>query len=391
MAGIFRIALFLVLGFCSAAAFGRTGGQYRISILTCGVGDDLYAVFGHTAIRVTDSVNKKDVVYNFGTFDFESRNFVTEFLSGKLLYFLSLEDFNSFIATYQEENRDVIEQELMLTPEEEDVIVRKLELANTDRSRYYRYEFFKNNCTTKVLDLIWDYLGSSGKQDSLSNELTTRKLLHAHLISNDRKWLDLGINLILGSEIDKPLSRRSSLFLPALLQSELGKQSSVVKETVLFKRDAQSTFPLTPGSLFSGLLFVSLVLTFIPFEKWQKVQRVISVSLMLTAGIIGVVIVWFWLGIGRDIYKWNYNLVWAFPSNFLLAYAVLRNRGEFKWLFKAHLVAGLLFLIATPWLPQAISLPVILLMILLLVTYYQAHGKAIPSRPGTPPHLDSFS
>jgi len=377
MAGIFRIALLLVLGFCSATAFGRTGGQYRISILTCGVGDDLYAVFGHTAIRVTDSVNKKDVVYNFGTFDFESRNFVTEFLSGRLLYFLSPEDFTSFIDTYREENRDVIEQELMLTPEEEDVIVRKLELANTDSNRYYRYEFFSNNCTTKVLDLIWDYLESAGKQDSLSKELTTRKLLHAHLVSNDRKWVDLGINIILGSEIDKPLSRRSSLFLPALLYSELRNQPSVAKETVLWKRETQSTFPVTPGSLFSALLIISLVMTFIPLDRWQKVQKVISVSLLIFTGIIGLVILWLWLGIGRDIYKWNYNLVWAFPSNILLAYAVLRNRGEFRWLFKAHLVGGLLFLIATPWLPQAISLPVILLMILLLVSL--------------PPHLDSFS
>jgi hypothetical protein len=189
--------------------------------------------------------------------------------------------------------------------------------------------------------------------------------------------VDLGINIILGSEIDKPLSRRSSLFLPALLYSELRNQPSVAKETVLWKRETQSTFPVTPGSLFSALLIISLVMTFIPLDRWQKVQKVISVSLLIFTGIIGLVILWLWLGIGRDIYKWNYNLVWAFPSNILLAYAVLRNRGEFRWLFKAHLVGGLLFLIATPWLPQAISLPVILLMILLLVSL--------------PPHLDSFS
>jgi hypothetical protein len=94
------------------------GPDARITLLTCSPGDDLYSIFGHSAVRVEDPAQDIDWVFNYGTFDFSDPNFYTNFVRGKLNYKLSVSEYRYFEYSYQRENRWIWEQELNLTPGE---------------------------------------------------------------------------------------------------------------------------------------------------------------------------------------------------------------------------------------------------------------------------------
>ncbi len=126
----------------------------RISILTCSPGEELYSTFGHSAIRITDSVSHHDIVYNYGTFNFDEPGFYTKFIRGKLSFYLSTDDFESFMNEYLEEKRDITEQVLNLTCAEKYNIVMLLQANMMAANRTYKYDFTFDNCTTRLRDLI---------------------------------------------------------------------------------------------------------------------------------------------------------------------------------------------------------------------------------------------
>src|SRR3954453_17973897 len=106
----FRLALVFCLFnilFVAAQAQDSSSCHVRVSLLTCASGQELYSTFGHTAIRITDSVRRTDIVYNYGTFDFDDPAFYTKFVRGKLDYFLSVASFPDFMYEYEEEQRSV--------------------------------------------------------------------------------------------------------------------------------------------------------------------------------------------------------------------------------------------------------------------------------------------
>src|SRR5690606_12603044 len=99
-----------------APARAQDTSRLRITLLTCTPGDELYSIFGHSALRVTDSTGRTDIVYNYGTFNFDDKNFYIRFARGKLNYFLSLEYFEDFVTQYAYTGRLITEQELLLSP-----------------------------------------------------------------------------------------------------------------------------------------------------------------------------------------------------------------------------------------------------------------------------------
>ena len=109
---------FFILHFAFRISAQTDSSHLRISLLTCTPGEDLYSTFGHSALRVTDSLNNDDIVYNYGTFDFDEPGFYMKFIRGKLMYYLSTEDFNSFKEFYQSEQRGITEQILNLSSSE---------------------------------------------------------------------------------------------------------------------------------------------------------------------------------------------------------------------------------------------------------------------------------
>src|SRR5678815_12567 len=127
----------------------------RISLLTCTPGQELYSTFGHSALRLTDSLTGEDIIYNYGTFDFDDPGFYSKFTRGKLLYFVSVDKFQNFLEEYEYYQRGITEQVLNLSCTERGKLFSALQENAKDANKYYKYDFMVDNCTTRLRDIVF--------------------------------------------------------------------------------------------------------------------------------------------------------------------------------------------------------------------------------------------
>lgn len=203
---------FCCLSFVTLAQTKTITPEAEVSVLTCGQGDDLYALFGHTALRIKDKSQNIDWVFNYGMFDFDTPHFYTKFVKGNLKYHLDVDYYYDFIRYYSYKNRTVTEQKIHLSFEEKKVIWDKLWEQLYSDDRYYHYQFIENNCTTKIVDLLQENTQYTLNTDFESNNKTYRELLNTYLHS--AYFPQLGINLIFGKKVDRD---NHLLFLPEQL------------------------------------------------------------------------------------------------------------------------------------------------------------------------------
>lgn len=172
-----------------------TAQNYRISLLTCDPGDELYSAFGHNAVRVLDNDTGRDIVFNYGTFDFDTPNFYLKFARGKLDYMLSVSTYEQFILHYQYLQRSVREQVLDLSPEQTLRTVQFLQENYEPQNRFYRYDFFFDNCATRIRDMVEMVLGDQLKwgETEASSGKTFRNLIDEYVYP--MPWADFGIDL----------------------------------------------------------------------------------------------------------------------------------------------------------------------------------------------------
>lgn len=298
-----------------------------ISLLTCGHGKPLYAAFGHTAIRVNDPVNRIDRVYNFGTFDFETSGFYFKFLLGKLDYTLSAGSYKSFYQVYVSENRSIYEQKLLLDNETLSLIYASLEKHYLPENRNYRYNFFEDNCTTRVLDIINEHAGNAhtGAFFGQPCTITFRQGLR-HYISH-RPWLMLGINLMLGPFADKTINNYQSLYLPDNLMQGIIETSWAGEPEVIFQG---ITLPAAQNSVFSPMIiFWLLMFLFVAEIIWLKTNKETSHKLdyllFTLAGITGLLFLLLWMFSDHVSLQSNLNMIWANPLNMIIIMLLLVN------------------------------------------------------------------
>ena len=161
MSQIFKLLLCIVVMLSSNLLSAQTlSPQAEIRVMTMGpFQQELYSAFGHSAFRVTDPVNNYDLVYNYGVFDFQQKNFYYNFLRGKMLYKLGLARYNRFQPRYARENRYVYEQVLNLSQEEKQIVFDFLKNNSKPENRDYMYNYVMDNCATKIRDVIRLSLG----------------------------------------------------------------------------------------------------------------------------------------------------------------------------------------------------------------------------------------
>lgn len=208
----------------------------EISILTCGVGNELYSLYGHTAIRVSDPLQGIDRVYNYGLFAFTTDNFYLKFVKGDLLYFVDYDIYERFVRSYIYEDRSVYEQVLQLSPSQKEKIWQKMNLSIEKENREYVYRFIDQNCTTKVVDLVNDVLESPVVVNVEGNRGTYRSILNRY--QENMYFVNLGINLVFGSKVDHE-SELLSLpinFMNGLAETKVNGVPLVSKTTVLYER-----------------------------------------------------------------------------------------------------------------------------------------------------------
>lgn len=316
----------------------------RLSLITCSGGSELYSTFGHSALRVVDSARNQDIVFNFGLFDFNTPNFYLKFTQGKLNYMLGVQYTQDFIEAYKLDRRAVYEQILDLTDEEELLVVDRLMYLYQPEFRNYLYSFLFKNCTTELRDLLYDNL----KIDKVSLEemtgTTHRELINVYV--GNMKWTKVGINLLLGSSLDRDITIYETMFLPDNLMDKLGEaennRGKMVKETIVLndvKRDpkeGRTLFLLSPVFVFSLLLLLVIVSFFI--DRLAFVDKLLLGVLSL----FGVILPFIVIITDHVELLGNYNLFWCNPVYLIVLISLL-----FKWrkmciVFSCLAAAGLI-------------------------------------------------
>ena len=207
---IFVLAVFVSLS--------MVAGNAKFSVLTCAPGNEAYALFGHTGLRYCDEKKGVDIVFNYGYFDFDSPNFAWRFILGKTDYMVGIVSYDTFCREYQQRGSEVVEQVLDLTPEQESDLFLMLKENCLPRNRVYRYNYFYNNCTTKIRDKVAS-VADGVVLDAVAKYPTFRDALNALLVNHP--WYAFGINLLLGADVDRPATQHDLQFIPQNYMNDL--------------------------------------------------------------------------------------------------------------------------------------------------------------------------
>lgn len=383
---------FLFLLFCCSAIAQPDTSHLRISLLTCSPGAELYSTFGHTAIRVTDSAHSVDMVYNYGTFDDRDPNFYAKFTKGIMRYALSNYSYQEFLQEYQYENRGVIEQELLLTGEQKQRTYAALQQNALEENRYYNYYFHTDNCTTRARDII---VRQSGASIVFKNILpqkapTYRNLIHTYLDKSKQYWSRFGIDMCLGNNFDDRVTNDQAMFLPDYLMYGFDKATADGHPLVAHTQSVVSFPPVPPASnlvtpmfLFSLLLVVVALLSF-SANKWaQRFLNVFDCIFFLFVGIFGILIVTLWAIRVDTVCRNNFNVLWALPTHFFVAFVVYLKRKWLQQYFRIAFVITALFTLCWFFIPQQINAAVLPLLGLLLIRCYFRGNLPVKKRATT--------
>ncbi len=359
-----------LLCYPSATIAQRLSDQARVSVLTCGQGEHLYALFGHTAIRVVDPERGIDMVFNYGTFDFNQSHFYLRFLMGNLEYALTVTSFSSFFEEYSSENRTIFEQTLTFDPELLSQIYDSLEINSLVENRSYRYDFFEDNCTTRVLDLIHT-LANDQQYDEFfkhSTGVTFRNELRQYIRRSP--WLSLGINMLLGAYSDQKITNYQSYFLPTNLMNGLAKTGWVEDPVLLFQ--GREEFD-TPHELFSPLVIfwfvlVIFVLEVLLMKTTKQTSELFDQFLFSVTGILGLLFLFLMLFSHHTALQSNLNILWANPLNLLF---VMFSGFGWRKLARAYLVlySILIFFCIVTWNNMPQRLPPEVMPLLALIAF----------------------
>ena len=306
---------------------------WEVSLLTADPGTELYSSFGHSAIRLREiGPDGRDLVFNFGTFDFDTPNFYGKFATGKLNYMLSITPYDRFIIEYDYYKRGLREQVLDLNQEQKDFLLQHLDAQYDPARRFYKYDFFYNNCATKIRDAFDIALGGQLVwSDSVAEEKTFRNLIDEFVLP--LPWADFGIDLALGAVIDRPATELEKQFLPTYMEQafanatilENGVSRPLVKQSRVLleypKEEGQQS-PLNPSLIFWLLTVVFAALTFYGFKK-GKLMKGLDVALFGSVGILGIVVAFLWFFTDHTATAWNWNILWAFPGHLVLVWGLV--------------------------------------------------------------------
>lgn len=340
--------------------FGQS--RLRVSLITCAAGNDLYSIFGHTAIRIYDSATQQDAFYNYGTFNFDDPNFYTKFIQGKLDYFLSVENGADFLQSYSNEGRTVFEQVLYLTTTQKTQLQQALQQNLQGDNKYYKYDFLFDNCTTRARDMLAKNTGLTYNYSLVAPSTTFRNMLYVYLDSGRASWSKLGIDILLGSKIDKPINTEQATFLPSYLMRSV--DSFNIKNTYLQERNVYAPIQKNEptGSNYLPLMVIGLwsfIVIFwanVPSKFLQKMFTGYCYFVLLLTGIMGVLLLFMWFGTNHNACGDNYNLLWALPTNLIALFFIHKKTQGIKNYLIALLVINSLMVVLWFLLPQQFNI-----------------------------------
>lgn len=329
-----------ILGASDKIGFPQLSEQAEISVITCGPGEAVYEAFGHSAFRIRDPKLGIDRVYNYGIFDFNTPNYYLKFAQGNLLYLLGSGDFFFFIKSYQYQNRWVKAQVLDISSREVQACFDYLENNALPKNRAYLYDYFFDNCSTRLYDVINAILGEQLQLPALfeENPKTHRQLIQPYL--TDQSWGDFGIDIALGSVIDRGVTMKEFLFLPEnvltffddLKIKKDGITKNIVKRTEVILKDTNrkttDTY-LTPFMLFAIIGLIVVVITRKNIKSHLRTKW-LDFTLFFSFGLMGLVLTFISFATNHASAANNFNILWAFTPNLVVSFVLLKSKLP-KW------------------------------------------------------------
>lgn len=378
MKSLFSILAAIILAVIptgGASSFAAAAMPPEIYFINFYPGSEIYELEGHTAIGVVRRDNRgyPAVAYNFGTFDFEAPGFVWRFVSGRTDYMLAAAPLDLFVDYYRAAGRRVVAHRLALDSAEAEALARDLAVNALPQNRTYRYNYVLDNCATRPLAAVERAVADSVTlapapfEAQSSQPMTFRNIMRRY--HANYPWYQFGIDLALGSDIDRPIGRRAAAFAPAELDAMLGSATigasgrPLVAETLVFNdvpADAavQSATPwyLTPMAAGCAVLLVSLALTVRDIRR-RRVCRPFDSLLFGVYGIAGCLLTFLMFVSEHYATSPNWLYIWLNPLCLLPAILIWIKSAKKAvfWYQICNFAALTGFVIALPWIPQSIN------------------------------------
>ena len=358
----------------STSSFGQNillSKNARVSVMTCDTSNESYSLFGHTAVRIADTDNNLDVVYNYGAFDFATPNFVAKFAKGDLQYFAVAHSFSDFMNQYTYEQRSVFEQELIIPLAYKQKLFDNLNSVLASEKRYYTYKFIDRNCTSMVVEILNKTLGSNVILKKTDTDKTYRTILYPHF--DNFFYQKLGTSIIFGKKVDEYGTR---IFLPFELLKNLEQTqfenhpiSKESKTLLEFKKEA-------PKSWWDNFYTYALLLGFIVVIN----KKSIDLFYLSTMGFLGLFLGFMGFYSFHQELAYNYNILLFNPLLLVLLYFhYTKNK---KWIINLALVNILFLLVYLGFMLNKIHLLIVLPLVLtnlaLLVKMIIRNSKRVP-------------
>jgi hypothetical protein len=282
------------------------GSNLTVYLLTMGPGDQVWEKFGHNAIWIHDAANRTDIAYHWGLFDFADKEFVPRFILGRMRYSMGAFDFNETVNAYRQTNRMVWAQRLNLTPAQRQKLADFVAWNILPENRFYHYDYFRDNCSTRVRDAIDNALGGVIRESTKSVRSGTTYRFHTARLTQDDFGVFTGTMYGLGEPVDRELSGYEEMFLPVRMMDRLrsvrvGNQPLVLSETVLVdasRPGEYSTVRVGWSTYLAGaMVIIALGLLLAALGKNKpSVTGVLSLAALwnLVAGIAGFVLTFLW-------------------------------------------------------------------------------------------------
>ncbi|WP_303922159.1 DUF4105 domain-containing protein [Draconibacterium sediminis] len=377
------VVVFVALAF-DGLAF-QLSPKATVSIITCSPGNEMYSVYGHSAIRVKDPQLNYDVAFNYGIFDFSSPNFLYRFCAGQTDYLLGAYRFDVFLNEYRQDKRSVFEQELNLTAQEKQAVVDFLVWNAQPENRVYRYNFFFDNCATRVRDVIADNVNGGITYTDSASHKTLRTLIkdYHHKI----RWLNFGIDFLVAAESDREATLEEEMFLPDYVMQHFATAKrndngqNIAQPVQILYQAPEQTQQLTwlwgPLVVFSLLLLVVAYFTWKQFKN-KKMKPALDIVLYGINGLGGLLLTWFTIYSEHPAMSPNYNLMWLVPLSLLFAIVYLRKkwRPAVRYYHFVFAVWMIIFFVSSPFISQKFH-PVFFIMAATFFIRALAHSLLI--------------
>ena len=402
-----------IIPFVPVAPAGEPGSELTVYLLTIGQGDEVWELFGHNAIWIKDRSDGSDITYNWGMFDFAQPNFVGRFLTGNTLYWMEGIDLEAMLQAYTRRNRSLLAQELNLTPAQRLSLKHALEENARPENKFYRYDYYRDNCSTRLRDMLDRALGGQLQTATTTRITSETYRSHTQRLTRGNLPVYAGITLALGHPADRPISRWEEMFLPVRMANHLRavRVTDTLDARVPLVRSEMALFtagrapePAAPPNYLPWFVALGIAIGGALIALVSQAEgggrlallgaTIIATLWSLVAGIAGTALVAAWAFTHHYFMSWNENLLQLSPLSLglvvLIPLSVYRLRGVARARQLSAIVAALsLFgLIAqgVPFFRQlngemvALGLPINLAVVW---TVYRLTGYRRTSRPSS--------